>query len=26
VWITLNKLLYAPLQYLSIDLDTHLPE
>ena len=26
VWITLIKLLYAPLQYLSIDPDIHPPE
>jgi hypothetical protein len=26
VWITLNKLLYALLQYLKIKPDIHLPE
>ena len=26
VWITLNKLLYAPLQYPKINPDIHLPE
>ena len=26
VWITLIKLLYAPVQYLKINPDIHLPE
>src|SRR5215217_3871026 len=26
VWITLNKLLYAPLRYPRISFDIHLPE